>query len=120
MYDNIKKVFREASMSVSLCGGYQVVNGMSPQGEIRLYDIERLKKLSEFLNNKAEYYCDDFGNAMNEIPPIYDLTVAVKCDKKPESVMLEPDGEVAEFTYDGKYAHINLKKLHIHTAIVIR
>lgn len=70
--------------------------------------------------NTTEFYCDDFGNAMNEIPPICDLTIAVKCKEKPKCVILEPAGEQAEFTYDGTYAHVKVEKLHIHTAIVIR
>ena len=59
------------------------------------------------------------GNAPDEIPPIYDLTVAVKCDAAPKSVMLEPEHRPADYTYDGAYLHVKIEKLHIHTIIVV-
>ena len=59
------------------------------------------------------------GNAPDEIPPIYDLTVAVKCDAAPKSVMLEPEHRPADYTYDGPYLHVKIEKLHIHTIIVV-
>ena len=71
------------------------------------------------LINTTEITCDVGSHAADEIPPIYDLTVAVKCDTAPKSVMLEPEHRPADYTYDGTYLHVKIEKLHIHTIIVV-
>ena len=69
--------------------------------------------------NTTEYGYDEAGAAAGEIPPIYDLTVAVRCDAAPKSVMLEPEHRPAAYTYDGAFLHVKIDRLHIHTVIVI-
>ena len=71
------------------------------------------------LINISELNCDNYGTAADEIPPIYDITIAVKCDKKPKKIMLEPEHIEPEYTYDGKYAHVKVDKLHIHRIIAV-
>lgn len=69
--------------------------------------------------NTTEFAYDEAGKAAGEIVPIYDITVAVKCNKKPTKIMLEPENTAAEYTYDGKYAHVKVDKLHVHRIITI-
>lgn len=69
--------------------------------------------------NSTEIYYESQGNGFDEIPPIYDIVIAVKCEKEPNSVMLQPENITPEFTYDGEYIHVKIGKLDIHTIIVV-
>lgn len=71
------------------------------------------------LINTVELKYDEVGKAAGEIPMLYNFTVAVKCNHAPKKVLLEPEHTAAEFTYDGKYAHVRVDKLHIHRIITI-
>lgn len=76
-------------------------------------------KLLVNLINTTEITCDEGCNAAGEIPPLYDLTVAVKCPTAPKSVTLEPEHRPAEYTYDGQYLHVKVEKLAIHSILVV-
>lgn len=52
------------------------------------------------------------------IPPVRDLTIAVRYDKMPTKLWLEPNHEELEFTYDGEYAHVKVPRVDIHGVIV--
>lgn len=69
--------------------------------------------------NTTEYYHDIFTTSFSDIPAICDIEIAVKCDRAPATIMLEPEHKKAEFTYDGKYAYVKIDKLHIHTIITV-
>ena len=91
----------------------------SGTNRVEIIPARKGDKLLVNVINTTEYYHDIFTTAYGEIPPICDIEIGVKCDKKPDSVMLEPEHKTAEFTYDGKYAYVKIDKLHIHTIIVI-
>lgn len=52
------------------------------------------------------------------IPPILDLTIAVKYDKAPTKLWFEPEHKELDFTYDGEYAHVKVPRVDIHGIIV--
>ena len=66
-----------------------------------------------------EYYVDVYGSGYGELPPVYDLTVAIRAEKAPASVTCQPDNTPADYTYDGEYLHVRIPKLDIHTIIVV-
>lgn len=72
------------------------------------------------LINTSEFYYDTNNETADEIPKIHNLTIAVKYSRAPEKVMLEPEHREAAFTYDGKYIHIKVDELHIHTILTIQ
>lgn len=59
-----------------------------------------------------------FERNKGAIPPIYDLTVAVKYDQKPDKLWFEPEHKALDFTYDGEYAHVKIPRVDIHGVIV--
>ena len=58
--------------------------------------------------------------AFDEIVPLRELTVRVKLDKKPGSVILQPVGRELEFTYEGGELSCCLDKLEIFDIIEIK
>lgn len=70
--------------------------------------------------NTNEYYYFNPATAYGDIPPVIDIEVAVKCDKPPVSVMLEPEHRVPEYSYDGEYVYVKIDKVNIHTIITVK
>ncbi|MBR2477193.1 MAG: hypothetical protein IKB50_03555 [Clostridia bacterium] len=91
----------------------------SGTNRVELIPATKDGKLLVNVINTTEYYHDIFTTSYGDIPPICDIEIAVKCDKEPTSIMLEPEHKKAEFTYDGKYAYVKIDKLHIHTIITV-
>ena len=58
------------------------------------------------------------GAVYDKFPPLVDMIIAVKYDKAPEKIWLEPDHTPLEFTYDGEYAHVSVPRLDIHGILV--
>ena len=54
-----------------------------------------------------------------EVPPLCDIEVSIKCDKKPKKITLEPEGKKLKFKWDGKRATVKIDKLHIHSAVKV-
>lgn len=52
---HLSRLMRDASFAVSLGGGFEVYNGMTPQGQIRLYDETRMAALGEYLAARKAY-----------------------------------------------------------------
>lgn len=84
-----------------------------------LIPAEKDGKLLVNVVNTAEYYVDVYGSGYGELPPVYDLTVAIRAEKAPASVTFQPDNTPADYTYDGEYLHVHIPKLDIHTIIVV-
>ncbi len=55
----------------------------------------------------------------DEIPVLTDFTVEVICDKKPEKVIMQPDGRELEFYFSDKTLEIKIDKLEIHGILEI-
>lgn len=96
-------------------------NAYLESGKGRIEVVPAMKDKIKLVNiiNTTEHRYDKFVHAPGAIPELYDLTVAVKCDAEPQKVMLEPEYVEAEYTYDGKYAHVKINKLHIHRIITV-
>ena len=69
--------------------------------------------------NTSELYYDEMGKGYGDFPPVCDITIAIKCDKKPENIYIEPTHKPAEYEYDGKYAYVRIDKIDIHSIITI-
>lgn len=72
------------------------------------------------LVNTSEYYYYDWHTTYGEIPPVYDIEIAIKCDKAPKEVTIQPQNIVPQYTYDGKYLNVKVEKLDIHSIITIK
>ena len=72
------------------------------------------------LVNTNEYYYYNWHESYGEIPSVYEIEIAIKCDKAPKEVMLEPQHIVPQYDYDGKYLNVKVNKLDIHSIITIK
>lgn len=70
--------------------------------------------------NTSEYYYDVSKMGCGEVPPVYDITVAIRADNAPVSVKTVPENSLGDWFYDGTHIHVKLQKIHIHTAIVLQ
>lgn len=82
------------------------------------------KKLIHLINHYGErpFSPWPFGdnNALTEnIIPIHDIMVKVKCEENPIKIKLEPEGRELEWKRDGEMITILVPKLEIHSCIVI-
>jgi len=60
------------------------------------------------------------NNALTEnIIPIHNIVVRVKCNEKPTRIKLEPEGEELKWKKEGDMISILVPKLEIHSCIII-
>lgn len=57
---------------------------------------------------------------VDEIPPLYDLHIALTCDARPDEVYFEPGHQPAEYTYEDGRIYLTVPRLDIHMVIVVR
>ena len=77
-------------------------------------------KLLINLTNTSGIYSEARLRAYDEIAPLHDLEIRVKCDK-PASVMLQPENKIPQHCYDAasRTLTVKIERLHIHTIVVI-
>lgn len=56
----------------------------------------------------------------DEISPLYNIDVEIKCDKEPESVWVEPQHTVPEYKYQNGILSVKVEKLDIHSIITVQ
>ncbi len=86
---------------------------------VEIVPLKKDGKLCVSLINMIEYYSDVYGSGYGEIPPLCDLTIAIKTDKAPQSVTLQPENITPNYTFDGEYIHVDVEKFGVHTIIVV-
>ncbi len=55
----------------------------------------------------------------DEIPVLRDLKIALKTEKKPQSIILQPEGQKLRFRYSGSRSVIILPELRLHSILEI-
>lgn len=55
----------------------------------------------------------------DEIVPICDLTLKIKCDKKPAKITLQPSSKVLDFDYADGTVSVTVDKLHIYEILQV-
>lgn len=64
---------------------------------------------------------DEFGvRSFDEIPPLYNIEVEIKCDNMPVSVMIEPEHIQPEYDFKESRLKVKVEKLEIHSVIVLK
>lgn len=81
---------------------------------------EKDKMLVVNVINTIEHYYDYWESGFGEIPPLTDITVAVKTSAEPAQVRLQPENITPEYGYDGEYIHVKIPRLDIHTIIEVK
>ena len=47
-----------------------------------------------------------------------DVVIALRIDKKPNRVVLQPQGDILATEFDGSYAHIQVARVESHQLVV--
>ena len=76
-------------------------------------------KLCVNLLNTAGPHAVSAVRSYGQIPPLYNIDVQIKYDKKPNSVIAVPSTHNIEWKYENGQINLKLEKLDIHTCIVI-
>ena len=74
--------------------------------------INLLNRTGEHNNYNARNY--------DEIPPLYDINLAVKWDGRPAEVYAEPEHKKLETRIENDRLCFRIEKLHIHTVIAVK
>ena len=55
----------------------------------------------------------------DEIPPLADIRVTIRADKRPTQILLLPEKQVLPFTYADGAARVIIPRIEIHSLLVI-
>jgi hypothetical protein len=77
------------------------------------------KLLVQLVNNSGDH---DNPNVkgIDEIPSLYNLKISILSSKKPESVLLQPEGTPLEYSFIDGQITLTLPELKIHNVVEIR
>ncbi len=75
--------------------------------------------LVHLVNQHGDRPTDGNYRCAEQIVPVRDITVRVRCDAQPERVTLEPDGAHAAWDYQDGVAAIRVPEVYIHRVIAI-
>lgn len=76
-------------------------------------------KLAVNLVNTAGPHGDNSITVFDEIPPIYDITVSIKTNAKPSSVVMQPEGIKLDYSMKQNYCIVQVPKLKLHQILVV-
>ena len=90
----------------------------------KFVDIVTAKKDDKLLinlTNTSGIYSENRLRVYDEIQPMTDMQIIVKCGKEPLSVMVQPENIIPDYKYDSQTQKLTVKidKLDIHAVIVI-
>jgi len=56
---------------------------------------------------------------VEELPPVTDVVLRIRCERAPGSVIIAPGGETSRWTYADGVAAVTVSRVEIHSAIVV-
>jgi len=61
----------------------------------------------------------EYTDIIEDLLPVYDTMVSVKCEARPQRVFLAPERKEISFDYDGAYTHFKVDKFECHKIVVL-
>jgi hypothetical protein len=55
----------------------------------------------------------------DEVPPLTNIVVSIRCDKKPSKIILLPENKSVNFDYKNEKANLVIPKVEIHSLLVV-
>ena len=55
----------------------------------------------------------------DEILPLRNIIIEIRCDKKPERIMLQPENKALDFEYGNGLAILRLEKIELYDIIIV-
>ncbi len=81
--------------------------------------MEKDGKLMVILLNTAGEHANIAVRTFDVIPAVHGITVSLRLDKDPESVMLQPENRKPVYSYANGTLMVEVEKLEIHTVVVV-
>ncbi|MBQ4110422.1 MAG: alpha-L-fucosidase [Clostridia bacterium] len=85
-------------------------------------DVLTMKKDGKLLVNLINYsgnHALDKVRSYGSIPPLYNIDLAIKTEKAPGNIRIEPGHKKCDFRYENNNIYLTLDKLEVHKIIVI-
>lgn len=80
---------------------------------------EKDEKLHINLINGSGAHNSPTTLTFDEILPLCNITIEIRCDKKPERIMLQPENKVLDFEYSNGLAILRLEKLELYDILIV-
>jgi hypothetical protein len=93
--------------------------GVKGSHKVHIVPAEKKGKLYINLVNTSGDHSNPNYAGFDEIPSLRNIEVSVKLEKKPQSVMLQPDGKTLKFDYINGKAVVIIPEIKIHTIVEI-
>lgn len=103
----VKNVYKERIVSIDKTHNVQIIL-TTKDGKLNV----------NILNTSGNHSDEKYLN-FDEIPPLYDLDISIKIDKRPTKITQMPENKNIDINYDNGYLKIKLPKLEIHTVFVL-
>ena len=96
-----------------------VVRIESALGRLEIIALEVDGRFTVQLVNVGGSHNDDLCATDDYIPPVLDIQLSIALPKKPQKLMLQPEGKELPFTYENGRAEVFIDRLEIHSILEI-
>ena len=91
----------------------------SAEGLLELVDFEKDGQLMVQLVNCNGSHYDEKSLTEDFIPPVLDVVLKIRLDRRPKAIFQQPDGKKLEFRWSGGCAEVTVPRVDIHSTIVV-
>lgn len=92
---------------------------VSAAGLLEVVDFEKNGQLMAQLVNCNGNHYDEKSLTEDFIPPVLDVVLRIRLDRRPSAICQQPDGKKLEFKWIDGYAEVTIPRIDIHSTIVI-
>ena len=98
---------------------YPDVEVVSSTGTLEISELEKDGLRCIQLFNAGGRHHDRTCLTEDSIPPLLDISLRIRCDSKPASIWLEPEGRRLRFNWKDGYACVDIPRVDIHSVIAL-
>lgn len=92
---------------------------VSAVGLLEVVDFEKDGQLMIQLVNCNGNHYDEKSLTEDFIPPVLDIVLRIRLDRRPDAICQQPDGKNLDFRWNDGYAEVKIPRLDIHSTIVV-
>lgn len=92
---------------------------VSSKGLVEIVDFEKDGLLMAQLVNCNGNHYDESSLTEDFIPPVTDVVLKFRLDRRPKSIVQQPDGRKLKFKWADGYAQVTVPAVDIHSTIVV-
>lgn len=91
---------------------------VSAEGLVEIVDFEKDGRMMVQLVNVNGNHYDEKSLTEDFIPPVLDVVLKVRMDKRPKAVYQQPDGKKLKYKWNDGYLEVTVPRVDIHSTIV--